>query len=90
MIVVPESLLLVMPAPVTMIFNFVKRSSDSMQETNDKSVRFKTIKLDLSMKTYVLMMAKMNVPQGKLHVSSRLAVSPVTLLPPPFMMREGL
>ena len=88
LVVLLSGLLLFEPVTSAIVLNFVERGGDSVQEAKS----WLRLATDFGIwRTYVLMMAKMKVPQGGLQESSRLAVSPVIVLGfVPFARRLGL
>lgn len=66
-----KSLLMLNPLPSAVILDLMERSSDSMKETDDLlDTPVKPPVYDVN--TYVLMIARMKVPQGNLQLRSRL------------------
>lgn len=66
-----KSLLMLNPLPSAVILDLMERSGDSMKETDDLlDTLVKPPVYDVN--TYVLMIARMKVPQGNLQLRSRL------------------
>ena len=69
--VLVKSLLMLNPLPSAVILDLMERSSDSMKETDD--LLDNPVKPPVyDVNTYVLMIARMTVPQGNLQLRSRL------------------
>lgn len=81
-----DSLLMVESVPAVVILNLMEGGSDSVEETAREGLAH-AYHIESGRATYVLMIAKMKVPQGRLQDSSRLAVAPVTSEVPLFCTR---
>lgn len=85
-----DGLLVLDPIPSAVILEFVEGSGDGVEKTIKSLVS--GIERNAIDSTYVLMIARMKVPQGRLQESSlAFAVSPVTVLGlEPLARRFGL
>jgi hypothetical protein len=84
-----RTLLVIEPVLAAVILDLMERSSDSMENTKELVLAWEYF-CSKGIMTYVLTIAKTNVPQGRLHVSSLDAVVPVTSSVAPLFKRLGL
>jgi hypothetical protein len=83
-----RTLLVIEPVLAAVVFDLMERSSNSMENTSGYVLAWEF--LSKGIMTYVLIIARTNVPQGRLHVSSLDAVVPVTSSVAPLFKRLGL